>query len=258
MSLVSGLRTIVVDRQPPYRVTQAWHRTLRAIGLPQTTIHANGFQFRVRRLTCDVNFVHNVVAQREYFAPEITVGPKDTIVDIGGNIGTFAVLAASMVPHGRVITVEPDPENLTLLKQNLALNHTAAFVYPYAVASVAGKIPFSEANEGGYHTILAERFEGATVRYVQAKTLAEVFVAANVDRCQLLKLDCEGAEYDILAGLPEHVAARIDQIAMEYHRIPDAERRLRESLKGLGQRFSVVRHDPFKGGGGHMWLRQNS
>ena len=90
MSLASGLRTMIVERQPPYRVTQAWHRTLRAVGLTETTMRASGFEFRVRRLACDVNFVHNVVVHREYFPPEIVIGPKDTIVDIGGNIGTFA------------------------------------------------------------------------------------------------------------------------------------------------------------------------
>jgi FkbM family methyltransferase len=257
MSLASGLRTIIVDRKPPYRLNQAWHRTLRSVGLPKTTMRANGFTFRVRRLTCDVNFVHNVVVQREYFPPEVRIGPKDTIVDIGGNIGTFAVLAASMVPGGRVITVEPDAENLRLLRENLEINNAAAFVYPYAVASTAGKFPFFAAREGGYHSILPGRVEGAAVRHIEAKTLADVFSAASVDRCHLLKLDCEGAEYDILRKIPEHIAGRVDQIAMEYHRVPDADRRLRKSLDGLGQRFSVVRHDPFGEGGGHMWLRQH-
>jgi FkbM family methyltransferase len=257
MSLASGLRTIIVDRQPPYQVTQAWHRTMRTIGLPETTMRASGFQFRVRRLTCDVNFVDNVVLGREYFPSEITIGPTDTIVDIGGNIGTFAVLAASMVPKGRVVTVEPDADNLRLLRQNLALNGASAFVYPYAVASQAGPIAFSAAAEGGYHTILPERFDTAPVRHVEAKTLADVFAAAKVQRCQLLKLDCEGAEYDILPKIPADIASRIDQIAMEYHRVPEADRRLRESLDGLGPKFTIIRHEPFDGGGGHMWLRQN-
>jgi FkbM family methyltransferase len=254
MSLASGLRTLLVERKPPYQVAQAWHRTMRTVGLRETTMRAGAFQFRVRRLTCDVNFVHNVVRDKEYFPPEITIAPTDTIVDIGGNIGTFAVLAASMVPQGRVITVEPDPENLRLLRYNLALNDAQVTVLPYAVAATPGTIPFYAASEGGYHTILPERGATHTVTRVEAKTLASIL--ADVDRCHLLKIDCEGAEYEFLPTLPPDVAARIDQIAMEYHRVPDAEKRLKASLAGLGSKFSVIKHEPFAEGGGHLWLRQ--
>src|SRR5438046_193303 len=105
MSLITGVHTIAHDRRLPYRVDRAVNRACRSLGLRERTITRAGLRFRVRRLTCDEDFVTNVVEQREYLQHGITIRPGDTVLDVGGNIGTFAVLAASL--GARVIAVEP-------------------------------------------------------------------------------------------------------------------------------------------------------
>jgi len=52
---------------------------------------------------------------------------------------------------------------------------------------------------------------------VQCLTLAEVFKENNINNCDLLKLDCEGAEYDILFNTPKEILIKIDQMAIEVH-----------------------------------------
>ena len=70
--------------------------------------------------------------------PEIHCSPTHVIVDVGGNIGTFGVLVASMVDRGRVVIAEPSADNLRLLQLNLALNHVKnASVCPVAAARTA-------------------------------------------------------------------------------------------------------------------------
>ena len=55
--------------------------------------------------------------------PEYHPSPNDTIVDIGAHIGTFALLAASRVPQGRVYAIESCEETFNFLTVNVALNH---------------------------------------------------------------------------------------------------------------------------------------
>jgi len=62
--------------------------------------------------------------------------------------------------------------------------------------------------------------EGPSVRAeisVDCLTLAEVFRDHRVERCGLLKLDCEGAEHGILRSIPPDLWARIERIRLEYH-----------------------------------------
>jgi len=52
---------------------------------------------------------------------------------------------------------------------------------------------------------------------VQAHSLEDFFLDQDIDRVDLMKMDCEGAEYEILFGVSERTLARIDRLIMEYH-----------------------------------------
>jgi hypothetical protein len=90
---------------------------------------------------------------------------------------------------------------------------------------------------------------------VQAVTLADLLTP--IDRCALLKLDCEGAEFEILEALPSALASRIDQIAMEYHTPPNGAAkvaRLFDLFAGWG--FRILHHEAFTlHSGGHVYLK---
>ncbi len=245
----------------PYRVEQAWQRAALAAGFPEHTITCDRLRFRVRRLTCDEAFVHNVVAQREYLQHGLRIGPTDTVVDIGGNIGTFAVLAASLAPRGHVITVEPDPENLRLLRTNVALNG-AINITPVAAAAAreSGTLTLHRSAEGGgFHVVHPEYFPRVWADQipVHAISLRDLFDAQQVDRCHFLKIDCEGAEFDLLAD--GACLDRVNQVAMEYHALADDARlaTMRATLAGAG--FRVLHEDRFEAGrGGHLFLRRDA
>ncbi|MCH6580602.1 MAG: FkbM family methyltransferase [Nitrospinae bacterium] len=58
--------------------------------------------------------------------------------------------------------------------------------------------------------------EGEEIR-VNRVTLEDIFETYGLERYDFLKMDCEGAEYDIFYNCPDGILARIDQIAMEVH-----------------------------------------
>jgi FkbM family methyltransferase len=257
MSLLSAVHTLTVQRRLPYRLDRAWQRMAQRLGMRERTVTRDGLRFRVRRLTCDEDFVVNVVERSEYLQHGLAITAGDRVLDIGGNIGTFAVFAAS---HGaRVVTIEPDAENLALLRHNLALNDMAASVTVIEAALTPhGNVTvLHKASEGGYHTTNASRYAGARDFSQQRSVIGirlETALSRLGGRCALLKIDCEGAEFEAIAACPLVALRQIDQIAMEYH-TSDRDT-VRAMVDRLAQAGLEVRHeDRFDSGrGGHLYL----
>lgn len=214
-ALTRGLRAVFVEHRLPHAADRLLDAALSAVGLRCTTVRVGGLRLWVRRTGTDRDVIRNVLAGREYVWPGYEVGPADVVIDVGGNIGAFAVPAAKAAVGGRVIAVEPDADNHRLLAANLRRNGCAnAVVVPVAVAGHAGRVRLVTDADASGHRIGAADGPGV---WVEAVTLADLFDAHRVERCDLLKLDCEGAEFDILATLPTAAFARVRRIAMEYH-----------------------------------------
>lgn len=260
---IRGLVTVIRDRRLPYRVERAVDRWSRALGRHEKTLRQDGLTLRVRRQTCDEDFVRLVIAEREYLQHGVTIRPTDTVVDIGGNIGCFAVLAARMAKDGRVVTVEPDPENLTLLHTNVRNNRLKnVTIIEGAVAGRTGSLTLhTSTHGGGFHTVRPERLPyTAPVRHVPCLSLRDLFRTNAISQCHLLKIDCEGAEWDILHHADAEALGRIQTIAMEYHGAHDSETRERQvsTLLASLPAFHVIAHERFpQNPGGHLWLGQS-
>ena len=147
------------------------------------------------------------VAAGEYAAPGFDISPGDRVVDVGANVGAFAVLAASRGAH--VAAYEPHPGTFAHLERNtrtLGVRCVQAAVV--ATAPPAGTVrletdPASDTRhrvgEGGIE--------------VPAVTLAK----AVGEGCDLLKLDCEGSEFELVEGTPAEAWRRVRRVACEAH-----------------------------------------
>jgi FkbM family methyltransferase len=138
----------------------------------------------------------------------------DAIVyDVGANIGLHTVALALRLPRGRVVAFEPDPDNLALLGENIALNNVAerVLVVPKAVSDVTGETRFWRDTLSSATGTIAPRngnswYHEATgappdVVPVQATTLDD-FVAAHPELVpHLIKIDVEGAETQAVEGM---------------------------------------------------------
>ena len=187
--------------------------------------------------------LRNVLTAREYHPPGYEIGPDDVVIDVGANIGAFAVTAARAAPNGRVYAVEPEPDNFALLCGNVRRNGCRN-VTPVraAVADEAGEVALSiSAGNAAGHSV--QRRHGGRDVVVPAVTLGGLLDEYRIDRCDFLKLDCEGAEYGILYGLPPAYFPRIRRLALEYHASPDEKRgkgdELVAFLRGVGFRVDL-------------------
>lgn len=126
--------------------------------------------------------------------------PGRVFVDVGAHVGLFSIIAAKAVgPTGRVVSFEPDPVNRAVLTRNAALNGVDLDIRDCAVAGREGEaVLFTSAENRAIHSIVPEpRLEPSTV--VATSTLERQL--DGLDRLDLLKLDVQGAEPEIIAGI---------------------------------------------------------
>ena len=167
---------------------------------------------------CDLDILEENLNQDQYNLVKL-IKKGDTIVDIGAHIGIFSIMAAKISEYGQVFSFEPEESNYLLLQKNISLNKLKNLrFFNKAVTSKGGKVKLViSPNNKGAHTLLGQ---GDQFQEVSAVTLTEIINFIGGNNINLLKLDCEGSEYDILLNAEPKDLRRIDKIIMEVHETP--------------------------------------
>jgi FkbM family methyltransferase len=171
----------------------------------------------------------NAVFQDEYQVGVLQSHQVRTILDIGAHVGSFTVLCHHYWPDARIVAVEPHPESFELLVRNTAhIPKENLTLINAAVAPESGRCilssPVSHSRVSEYIPKELESIEprhscfGLQVDCISPKDPWKKLGDVGIDEIDLLKLDCEGAEYLIISefvalGLME----RIGWIGGEWH-----------------------------------------
>lgn len=145
--------------------------------------------------------------------------PGDVILDIGANEGMFSIMMAKLYPHAHVIALEPVPRTYYQLIRNIGLNGcTNIDPYNIGVGKPGQKttmLNVSKDFSGGSTSMCEYNPDHHDKTEVGLISLDEAFELYGIDRCRLLKMDIEGAEYDAL--YPSTVLSRVDFMTFECH-----------------------------------------
>jgi len=143
-----------------------------------------------------LSMLMEIVMRDEYCIKEFN-SPK-TIVDIGANIGVFSLYASSIFPEANIWAYEPSSKAMSFLRSNLKKNNIEVNLFPFAVGLEGRDVELY--NETGLtcgsiaypdHNIVSKNTE-------KCKMISFEEVANRVGKTiDLLKLDCEGSEYEI-------------------------------------------------------------
>ncbi len=178
-----------------------------------------GCRFKVRT-PMDVWIIKETCLDRDYERDHVVIEDGWTVLDIGAGFGDFSICVARENPGAAVYAFEPLPESLARLDENLDLNNIRNVRrFPWAVGGRSGTLLLRTATgRSGQHTTTASigKAMGEAIS-VPSVTLDQIFADLGLERCDFLKIDCEGAEYEILFHASEQTLRRIRHVAMEYH-----------------------------------------
>lgn len=124
----------------------------------------------------------------------------DTFIDVGVNKGDYALLAASLVgPAGKVIAVEPEPENCTWIRKSIEANDFKNIhLHEAAATEDDGTSRLFLGKKSGWNSLYAGA--GTSDDTIDVKTLALDSIEDGTLTPRLIKIDVEGAEHRVLAG----------------------------------------------------------
>jgi len=174
---------------------------------------------------------------------------NDIVIDVGANIGIFSIFAA-LSGAKKVYAFEPSKESFDVLCENIEINNLTDIIIPInrAVSSKDNEIIKFSISSSPYNKItVCDAVDNDKYHKIQTVTLGSFIISNSIDHVDLLKLDCEGAEFDILPSMDKDVLSMVRKIRMEFHSKPD------ELVVDLCQQGFVVD----KINGNDLWLKNN-
>lgn len=206
-------------------------------GLFQVYVPSKNCRFLVRKGNpSDLSTIKVVCEHDEYaFLYPFLVGKL--VVDVGANIGDTAVL---FIHKGakQVEAFEIHPLLFNLAKKNIELNGLSekANIYDYGIGSIDGEMTMRDDSSLGPTAGfgLKEAKYGKQV-IVKLKSLSSLI--KRLGKIEVLKMDCEGAEFEIFGNLKADDLSKIDVIGLEYHRNPEP---LIKKFKSNGFNVKIV------------------
>jgi FkbM family methyltransferase len=172
-------------------------------------------QLTLRPGTTDSTVVREIWDENVYhLSPECFL-ESAVAVDVGANIGAFALRAAELGAR-RIVAFEPELDNFRTLLSNLESNPFAkTVVEPVHAAIWRDDGWLSTVGTGGGAKVTT--VDGGRDNRVRCLTLDRVFEENAIGECGFLKLDAEGAEYAILGAASTQTLNRCRRIALEFH-----------------------------------------
>ena len=186
----------------------------------------------------DQAIADEVLQEREYrFCEEIIKSATTAMVDIGGHLGFFSLYASVLNPKVPIYTFEPHAGNYALLKENLKQNRVKnVFPKNLAVSHQLGEVELKISQEDLNHSIIHAIEGTGETQKIGTITLEKILERNRLEQVDLLKMDCEGAEFEILEQASPFVFKKIKSIALEYHDwVPGGDhQRLKKYLEAQG------------------------
>ena len=196
-------------------------------GLTVVTPNADGARFPL----------YEIFADDAYRLDELTAGvDKDAaVLDVGGQIGSFSLAMSGALPEARIHVYEASPTSAGYVSRNVEANDLGSrvTVHACAMAGEVGTFTFVDSGDAsGHNGLTAPEGLGDEVT-VPATTFDEAVKDAG-GQVQIVKMDVEGAEYDIILRSDPASWADVRKVVMEYHPVEG------HSLEELTDFFAAV------------------
>ena len=221
------------------------------------TINEN-YSFEIRSFLDDPSNDHNLDYkvidetwnENVYRIHEYQFKDNAVFLDIGANIGSVSLYVDNFNKVRdednkiKVYSVEPEPNNLLLLKENIKNNPTENItVINNAIWHEQKTVLIT--NKGGNSSIIDERNDESVE--VLAITIQDFIDLYGIDEIDVVKIDIEGAEFDLMINTPPETLAKIKYITLEFDKSFDG--RFGIMVEKLSKQFGLeILGSPERGG----------
>ena len=216
MSVAEFVYTVIL-KPPPLRAAANWCIRM---AMPEK-VRYGGAEILLNR---NDPVVSGALAFRQYEKDEQAfvnraIQPGMTVLDVGANIGFYtAICGLRTGPEGRVIALEPDPQNFSFLSRTVERNQLKNVdAVQAAAASREGEMwLFTSKDNRGDNRLYAHNQSDNRIR-VRVVRLDELLPEMGVAELNFIKIDVQGFEGEVLAGLEETIRRSPKlQILMEF------------------------------------------
>lgn len=174
--------------------------------------------------------------------------PGTVFYDLGANVGYFAFLANRIITTGIIYSFEPIPYNIAVFKAHLELNRNRIknnniLILPFAIADKEGEVAISNdrfAIEG--NTYVQSDYLQVTDRIMVKCCSIDGLIKEGFKKPDVIKIDVEGAEYDVLKGAAQTLKTCKPYILLATHdcHLQGVQQQCVDLLQELGYRVSKL------------------
>lgn len=165
----------------------------------------------------------------QYVIPDLMFEPGDVIIDIGAHVGIFSMYYALRHPELEIFSYEPTKRNYNNFVKSLEYNKIKNVNAHNLAVTVDGRdvSMFQPADNTGASSMIYNEAlpfqdktdaKSITLKNIFGSVLNSPFYNGN-KKIKILKIDCEGAEYEILTGNME-LLKDVDYVLGEFHHVP--------------------------------------
>ena len=163
-----------------------------------------------------VRVLETVFKEREY-APYFPFYESVTVLDVGGHYGYFSFFAAlNLSPKSKILSLEPSLSNFNIFKENLNRSSFKNINPMHCGLGAQTMIADLYGGRSYNHSIIKQAGQ-SKISSVQIFSLDDFIRDYDLKEIDFLKLDCEGAEYEILFNASKESFKKIKTISMEFH-----------------------------------------
>jgi len=199
----------------------------------------SGLKIKIRVNSTDLMALTHVWMIQEYSGDDFPISNDDVIIDVGAHIGLFALFASQFCKNGKIFCYEPIKENYKILIENIEMNQIQnIFPNNLAVTKKTSRVKIFLNDDQSGHSMF---IQNKNFVEVDSKSLSDIFIDNGIKECDFLKLDCEGAEYEIVESLSADLFTKINKTVIEYHMV-DTKPELLEQLINKLKQFSFSVH----------------
>jgi FkbM family methyltransferase len=268
--ILSKIRNII-NISPSLSSLRCLYKVRRTFGLHNVSLVKINVPEYGYRVFCPINvnkddFV-NMTTREEEIIKRFQPHRGDIVVDVGAHIGRYTLIASKRVAvNGRIVAIEANPNNFEMLNKNVKLNKlTNVTSLNCAVYSEETKIKLYLAGEGMgqtiYNTIMPARANDGKEKFVEidADTLDHLLQLQGINDVNWIKIDVEGAEYEVLKGATNIISRSKDiSLLIEIHNLSGSNTTLYEPItRFLNEyNFEIDFEKTYDGGEKHLIARK--